>query len=119
MRERAALLAACREAPDVGEREELVARLEALQTLFLLAHACYDLGFNASLITAEQFAALLVASYPYIPSPTAVHEALFEIRRARGPAGAAAGGGEESGAAGEEPSRPQGAQERVGAGAGA
>ncbi|KAI8465525.1 MAG: hypothetical protein J3K34DRAFT_461379 [Monoraphidium minutum] len=77
---RAALLALCREAADVGEREALVKEVEHLQTIYMLVHAVYDIGFNDSLITAEQFAALLLAAFPYIPSPPALYEAVCQLR---------------------------------------
>lgn len=90
---RDAVLARCRDAADAGAGEESVAEVEFLQTTYLLVHAAYDLGFNGTLISPVQFAALLVASFPYIPSPPAVLEALLQVRAAREAKAAVEGSG--------------------------
>ncbi|GBF92713.1 hypothetical protein Rsub_05082 [Raphidocelis subcapitata] len=110
MARRESLLALCRDVPDVGDREEAIAQVEFLQTIYLLVHAAYDLGFNDTLISPVQFAALLLASFPYIPSPPAVLQALLQVRAARGAeaeAAAGPGGGAAAEAGGKAKAAPR------------
>lgn len=83
--QRERLLRQCTEVPagQVEVQEQLLERLASMQHMYQLCATIFVLSCNCSLMTTEQFASYMIASHPWCPSLTALHNSLKAIRGER------------------------------------
>ena len=77
----------------LAAHDEIARRLKAAELAYVVHTLVYALALFGSLLSAEQVAALLLASWPYAPSMFALHAALCGGGHGGGGGGGGSGGG--------------------------